>query len=232
MELQETRGKQSPGRKPGQRRRSPLEIARDRSLIVDLRLMRRKTLQEIADIVSAQYLEEIADQETGLDKDGKRPPSVMPRQVRVELEKSVEDYKETRAEEIHAKRLELIRRYDRMSAFAFEEYDKSAVDRVTTMTEETSSAEHGSSTKERETTEQRPTGDKGFLSIAVTCIDRIAELEAVIPPRKTALTNPEGTEPFKFEEPEELKRLGALAKLLTAPGNGSDVIDVEVISKG
>ena len=42
-----------------------------------------------------------------------------------------------------------------------------------------------------------------------------------MPPRKTTLTNPDGTEPFKFEGVEEFKRLAALADELLNPQSGN-----------
>lgn len=211
-------GKEKPGRKPGQRRRTRLEIARDRAKINTLRLLYRKSVSEISAIISEQYLEGL-DEETGLDADGKRPPHVGLKQVRHELEGAIVDYKEGMVEEIHAKRLDAIRRYDALAGLAFAEYEASKADKVVKTTEESHNPEFGTTNKEREVIETRIVGDKGFLSIAITCTDRIAELEAIVPPRKTALTNPDGTEPFKFEGAEELRRLGALAEELLNPAS-------------
>lgn len=213
------------GRRPGQRRRTKLEIARDRSLINRLRLFNRKSLSEISETVSAQYLTEIVDQDAGTDKDGKRIPHVGLKQVRNELEGAVEDFKETRADEIYAKRLEVIRRYETIAGLAADEYEKSKGDRVieTFSKSESDNPEIGTTETSKTVREPRVVGDKGYLNIIVDCTNKIAELEAVIPPRKTALTSPDGTEPFKFEGTEELKRLAALAEELLAPESGDKV---------
>ncbi len=225
MELQ-NEGGAKPGRRPGQRRRTPLEIARDRAEITTLRLLKRKSVSEISAIISERYLEEIVDEETGLNADGKRPPHVGLKQVRNELEGAIEDYKDSMVDEIHAKRLEAIRRYDRVAGFAFEEYEKSAQDGVTKTSEVTNNAEHGETTKEKEVTVFKQVGDPRFLNIYTQCLDKVAELESIIPPRKTALTNPDGTEPFKFEGAEELKRLTALADELLNPASGDKLPEV------
>lgn len=218
-------GKEKPGRKPGQRRRTRLEIARDRAKINTLRLLYRKSVSEISAIISEQYLEVGLDPETGLDADGKRPPHVGVKQVRNELEGAITDYKDGMVEEIHAKRLEAIRRYDSLAGLAFAEYEASKADKVVKTKEESETPE-GTATKEREVREARIVGDKGFLSVAITCVDRIAELEAIVPPRKTALTNPDGTEPFKFEGAEELRRLTALAEELLNPASKDKLPEV------
>lgn len=188
--------------------------------------MHRKSISEIARIISAQYEDEIVDHETGLNAEGKRPPHVGRKQVAIELDKSVEDFKEHRADEIYAKRLGVIRQLEMLAGYAFEEYEKSKADKVIKTSETTDHPEHGEITKEKEVTEFRAVGDKGFLSIALACTEKIAELEAIIPPRKTALTNPDGTEPFKFEGDEELKRLAALADQLLHPSSGDKLQEV------
>lgn len=182
------------------------------------------SVSNIAELITARYALQIADEETGLDKDGKRPPSVKNKQVRNELEGALGDYKESRADEIHAKRLETIRQYEELGMYAFEEYEKSRADRIIKTSIETDNPEHGTTTTEKEVIEARVVGDKGFLFIVRDCKDRIAELEAVVPPRKTTLTNPDGTEPFKFEGAEEFKRLAALAEELLNPHRGADTL--------
>jgi hypothetical protein len=225
MELQ-NEGGAKPGRKPGQRRRTPLEIARDRAEITNLRLLKRKSVSEISAIISARYLDEIVDEETGLNAEGKRPPHVGLKQVRNELEGAIEDYKDSMVDEIHAKRLEAIRRYDRIAGLAFEEYEKSALDGVTKTAETQNHPEHGEITKEKEVTVFKTVGDPRFLNLYTVCLDKVAELESIIPPRKTALTNPDGTEPFKFEGMEELKRLEALANELLNPSSGDKLKEI------
>jgi hypothetical protein len=64
------------------------------------------------------------------------------------------------------------------------------------------------------------------LNLYTVCLDKVAELESIIPPRKTALTNPDGTEPFKFEGMEELKRLEALANELLNPSSGDKLKEI------
>lgn len=224
MELQ-NEGGSKPGRKPGQRRRTRLEIARDRAKINTLRLLYRKSVSEISSIISDQYLNAELD-EDGLDKDGKRPPHVGVKQVRNELEGAIRDYKEEMADEIHSKRLEVIRRYDSLAGLAHAEYEASKADKVVNTTEESENEETGTTSKKREVREPRVVGDPRFINIAVTCIDRIAELESVIPPRKTALTNPDGTEPFRFEGAEEFKRLSALAAELLDPARGDKLQEI------
>lgn len=222
MELATEGGKR--GRKPGQRRRTPLEIQRDRTLINDLRLLRRKSLSEIALIISAQYLADpTIDAATGLDKDGKRPPHVGKKQVAKEIEGAIEDYKEGRADDIHTKRLELIRRYEKLAGYAIEEYEASKAPRVIKTETESTGGEAGPTSSSKEVVEPRVVGDPRFYTIAISCVDKVAELEAAIPPRKTALTNPDGTEPFKFEGLEELKRLEHLAAMLLEPQSGDKV---------
>lgn len=223
MELSQEGG-HKPGRKPGQRRRTKLEIARDRNLINELRLLKRKPISEISRIISAQYLEEIVDDDAGTNRDGKRPPAVGVQQVRKELEGAIEDYKDSMVDEIHAKRLEAIRAWDMLAGRAWEEYEKSCRDGVTKTSETQNHPEHGEITKEKEVTIFKQVGDPRFINIATLCLDKKAELESIIPPRKTALTNPDGTEPFKFEGMEELERLSALAKELLEPGRGSDAL--------
>jgi hypothetical protein len=226
MELPKAEGGRKPGRKPGQRRRTPLEIARDRAYINKLRLLHRKSISEISILVSAQYADEIADPDTGLDRDGKLPPHIGVKQVRKELDGAIQDYKELMADEITAKRLEAIRRYESLAALAIEEYEKSATDKLTKTSETTTHPEYGEITKDREVVESKYVGDPRYLSIHATCVDRIAELEAIVPPKKTALTNPEGTEPFKFEGAEELRRLNALAEELLNPSSKNNLPEV------
>lgn len=201
-------------------------MERDRTLINELRLLRRRSVTEIARIVSDQYLEEIADEETGLNVEGKRPPHVGKKQVAIELDKIVEEYKENRADEIYAKRLGVIRQYEALAGICYEEYEKSKADKLTTHKETTQHPEYGEITKDKEVVETRLVGDKGYLSLIVNCTDKIAELEAIIPPRKTALTNPDGTEPFKFEGAEELRRLSALADELLNPASKDKLPEV------
>jgi hypothetical protein len=226
MELPTEGEKLKRGRRAGQRRRTPLELARDRSLINHLRLLERRSLTEIAEIVSKQYEAEVADEETGLNKEGKLPPRIKRKQVAFELEKVVEEFKEGRAEEIHGKRLELIRRYEQLAGYAYREYEASKSPKVV-KTSEKGSGPEGGFNKKRTVREERAVGDKGFLYLYRECTDRIAELEAAIPPKKTALTNPDGTEPFKFEGVDELKRLAALADTLLAPQSHDKLPEVD-----
>ncbi len=54
-------------------------------------------------------------------------------------------------------------------------------------------------------------GDRGYLELALKCKSEIIDLEGSRPPRKTALTNPDGTKPYDaFGDSEELKRLNSL----------------------
>lgn len=211
--------REKPGTKPGTRKRTRLEIARDRTDINHMRLMERRTISEISAFLCERYLLE-ADPDTGLNKEGKRPPSVRNKQVTLELGKAIDDFKESRADEIHAKRLTAIRQYEAMAGLAYREYQASKAPRVVSTETETTGGEAGTINQTREVIEARVTGDKGFLNIVLECTNRVAELEAIIPPRKTAFTNPEGTEPFKFEGTEEMKRLGALAQQLLHPESG------------
>lgn len=210
-------GKGRTGRLPGTRLRTALEKERDRTEINNLRLIYRMSVTEIARIVTARYAEQIVEPlEAGLDKEGKRPPRVQVKQVRLELRAAILDYQDERATEIHGKRLEAIRAYESFGRYVMSEYEKSKGDRVITTETESESTE-GTVNTTKTVTEPRAVGDKGFVQIGLQCLDRIVELEAVIPPRKLAMTNPEGTEAFKFEGTEEFKRLAALAQELLLP---------------
>lgn len=217
MELPEAQNRKAPGRKPGQRRRTKLEIARDRAEIVELRLLHRKSITEIAEAVSAKYLEEIVDQEAGTDRDGKVVPHLGFKQIKIELDHSIEDYKDTMAEDIQSKRRELIRQFELLGGMTYREYEKSKAPKIVKTAEERDSQEGGASTMIKEVTEERVVGDPRFLSLTIQCRDKVAELEAAYPPKKTTLTNVDGTEPFQFEGTEEFKRLAALAGELLRP---------------
>lgn len=190
------------GRKPGQRKRTQLELARDRYEIEKLRLRYRMPPVKIAEHINKFYEDEIPEE-------GKLPPHLSIQQVKHEIMLATKGYRELESEIITEKRLELIRQFYDLATQSQERYDASVADRITTTSEErVKDSETTTVTKE---TVVNTDGNARYLDIKKECLKFIAELEAVLPPRKTALTNPDGTEPFQFEGVEELKRLAALA---------------------
>lgn len=185
----------------GRRRRTKLEIARDRAEIERLRLRYRMPPLQIVEKIAEFYQ----------DEDEDKRPTVGFEQVKKEIKAATEDYQNLENLEIKQKRQELIRQFYDLAIQCQEQYDKSLADRVTKVTEGRSNKEKGDSTLTRETTVNTD-GNARYLEIKLHCLKFIAELEATIPPKKIAPTNPDGTDAFKFEGAEELKRLAALAR--------------------
>jgi hypothetical protein len=212
MELGEEGGKpqkKKPGRKPGQRTRTGLELARDRAEMERLRLRYRYTPYRIAEEINKFYKDE---PEESFDDKGRLilRPHVSHKQVEADLLKAKEYYQALQFETTQEKRLEIIRQFYDLAAYCQERYDASIEDKITKMSESRDSSEKGNTSTERETIVNTD-GNPRYLEIKSFCLKFIAELEAVIPPKKIAPTNPDGTEGYKFEGGEELKRLAALA---------------------
>lgn len=205
-----TKNTESGGARPspraGRRQRTPLEMARDREKITRLRLVNRLHVNVIADIISKQY-------EGEENPEGKLAPQIGVEQIRKELTRSKTDFEREQLKTILEKRAALIREYRALEAYCMERYDATLCKKITKTTEEKegSTPNGGNNSVTRKTVKQNTDGDKGYIDLAERCKWRVAELEAIIPPRKTALTNPEGTEAFKFETGEEWKRLTALS---------------------
>ena len=193
----------------GRRRRTKQEIARDRAEIEKLRLRYRLKPTQIVEKIKEFYTD-------GLDEDGREiesgkfPPTVGFEQVKKEIQASTKEFVESRYETIQEKRTEIIRQFEDLAVFCQERYDSSIVDKVT-ITKEERNKEGEVTTVEKEVTVNTD-GNARYLDIKKYCLQSIAELEAVIPPKKFAPTNPDGTEAFKFTGDEELKRLEALIK--------------------
>lgn len=217
-----------PGKKKGQRRRTLLEIARDRREMVRLRLRKRLTLNEIAIEINKYYADEAdVDPETGKSK-----PEIKWQTVKRELKKAVKEFQDEEETEVQLKRREVSRQFLDLMALAHEEYEKSKTDKIVKTSQE-STKEGAVSTLEKEVIEVRSTGNPSFLRLAYDCVFAHAEMEAVIPPKKIAPTNPEGTLPYEFDGGEEFRRLRAIAaelmgqKLEQIKENKGKVWDVE-----
>lgn len=196
------------GRKVGQRQRTTLEQARDRAEMVKLRLRYRMLPKAIAAKINEFY----KDEEDSFNDNNKlvTRPHVSDKQVWVELKAATEEFKEAETDEILTHRLQLIRSFEDLALQAQEAFDASKENELVKVTESRSNKEKGDSELTRETIKHRVEGNPRFLEVKDNCLREIGKLRAAYPPQKTALTNPEGTEPYKFELPEEQKRLNAL----------------------
>lgn len=202
------------GRKPGQRRRTPLEVARDRKLIGRLRLRYALWTQEdIAAEVNKAYEtpEELAAAEEG----GYKPAHVSARQVGEEIKTLTARLEAEATEDTQALRRMRIAELRELEEFCRERYD--ATVGTHTIVRET---EGGDRDGAKQTTTEELAGESGYLTLALQCKKQIIELEGITPPKKTALTNPDGTKPFDaFGDSEELKRLAALfGEIVSKPG--------------
>lgn len=196
-------GRKPRGRKPKQRTRTELEKRRDRREIVRLKLREKLTSEEIADRINGDHYDTDGEREYAAQT-GKAPAHVSPQQVRVELGKAEKQAEEETTDEILAVRKQLIREWEDLEAYAWgRHYESIGTHKVTTETT-------GEKASVRTTTEEL-VGDRGYLELAARCKEMRMRLTGAEPPRKTALTNPEGTKPYEFEAPEEYKRLAALA---------------------
>jgi hypothetical protein len=212
------------GRKPGQRTRTPLEIARDRRLIMRLRLRNHLwTHGDIAEEVNKAYEKEEEEREIEVrGKDGKlgyklvRRPHVSPEQVGKEIK--------TLEERLEAEAVNDVLRLRRFMAAEYRELEQFCYERYA----ETVGLHTKTTTKTGETikTEEELAGEIGYLQLAEKCKARVAELLGVAAPKKIAPTNPDGSKPYDaFSENEELKRLAAvfegIAKGKAAPFGGA-----------
>lgn len=190
----------------GRRKRTPLEIALDRQLIVRLKLVNHLPNVLIAERVNKQYKKRAPDSK------GREAPQISVELVKKELQAAKEEANEAATDIITDLRKAAIREYREFIAYLMERYEATCSKRtVKTLEEREGSNDKGvSSGVVKKTVTEKRDGDARYLEIVERCKWRIAELESVIPPRKIAPTNPDGTESFKFEGSEELKRLDAL----------------------
>jgi hypothetical protein len=219
MTLQEEPGgealkpaKRKPGRKPGQRKRTPLEIARDRRLIMRLRLRYHLwTNIDIAVEVNKAYEKEEAEYEKEVKLPGGRiefklvrRPHVSPEQVGREIKALEELLTASAVNDILTVRRMMVAEYRELEAYCYERYEATIGTHVkTTKTE-------GENPSTR-TEEEEISGQIGYLQLAQACKAKVAELLGVAVPKKIAPTNPDGTKPYDaFSENEELKRLATL----------------------
>lgn len=208
----EQAGRQKRGRKPGQRRRTPLEQARDRRLITRLRLRNMLlTQEEIAEEVNKAY--ETPEQIEQAKQEGKIPPHVSDKMVSHILREFEKRLEAEATDDVLALRRLRIAELRELEVFCWERYHATLAPQVTKLDETkdgTGKDADGTTTTHRTTTVNRD-GDRGYLELALKCKQEIIDLENIRPPRKTALTNPEGTKPFDaFGDSEELKRLNSL----------------------
>lgn len=206
----EPEGESAP--KPTKRRRLGLEVARDRRLMVELRLLQRMSLNDIAEEINAQYVAEVDDPATGLNKEGKFPPHISWQQVKKDLEQAKEEFKEEEFDDIAETRLQCIRGLTVVKSKAYQAFEISRKPQVVQTEEERDSEDKGLTKIDRSVTHHSPPGDPRFLKIVEDCEFKIAELKNAIPPKKIAASNFDGSGPFSFSEDEELKRLMALAQ--------------------
>lgn len=236
----EANGRQPRGRKPGQRRRDELEKRRDRREIVQLKLRQKLHSEEIAEIINARYYR-TKEEDAYAEASGKRPAHVSPAQVRVELKLAAEEYQRDTTDDILTIRLELCREFEDLEAYAWSRYyatleaqkevETEEIVRKATKKEgepkpqpnegededagERASQEATSGEplieKHKTVTERNTDGDRGYLELALRCKEMRLRILGAEPPRKIAPTNPQGTKPYEFEQPEEFKRLAALA---------------------
>ncbi len=117
---------------------------------------------------------------------------------------------------MNSKRFEVICALYDLAGLAHEEYEASKTDkRVNVKESKTSTGDKATTTDtEREVIEKRASGNPAFLNLVKSCVDTIAELEQVVPPKKIAPTDPTGTLPYEFTGGEEFKRLKSIANEL------------------
>lgn len=204
--------KKKPGRKPGQRKRTPLEIARDRRLIMRLRLRYHLwTNQDIAEKVNEAYEKEEEVYEKEIKLEGGRiefktvrRPHVSPEQVGKEIKALEELLTASAVNDILTVRRMMVAEYRELEAYCYERYEATIGTHTKTVT---TSGEHPSTREE----EEELSGQIGYLQLAQACKAKVAELLGAAAPKKIAPTNPDGTKPFDaFSENEELKRLATL----------------------
>lgn len=205
MSIGKRRGGKMESPKLGKRQRTSLEKASDRTQITRLRLRYRKSISEIADTINGQY------QALGeYDPDtGKLQPTIGVKMVERILQQRRKEFVQQETDEIHAARLEMIRRYEDLALQCQERFDATLVSRVTETEQE--SDKSGETTSLTKTVRVNTDGQVAYLNLKQICLDRIAELRAIVPPKKIAPTNPEGTEAYRFEDSVELRRLRAFA---------------------
>jgi hypothetical protein len=155
----------------------------------------------------------------------KLQPTIGVRMVEYILGQAKNDFVQMETDEIHAARLEMIRRYEDLALQCQERFDASLVQKVTTTEQESDRAGEQSSLSK--TVRVNTEGAIGYLQLKETCYWRISELRAIIPPKKVAPTNPEGTEAFRFDDTTEMRRLKAFTmELLTLDKETSDLLQL------
>jgi hypothetical protein len=212
MEITNGGGGAKRGRKPrAQRReRNPLEKVRDRRMIARLHLrFQLWTHEEIAAELNRLYYQ---DEEPTTVYPGEEdspphqvePPNISRVQVTLELKRLRERLDAEATEDILKLRRMRIAEYRELEEYCRERYEATVGKHIKTITTDGEKA----STR---TEEEELAGEHPYLVLAKQCKDKISELENIVPPRKTALTDPSGTKPFEgFGFNEELKRLAAL----------------------
>ncbi len=163
----------------GRRKRTQIEIARDRAEIKRLRLRYRKTYREIAVVINAYYQEEPPEE------DGRLPPSIGFEQVQKELLAAKIEYQEELFSTILDERLDLIRQWEDLAIFCQERYDESCKPKLVQTKESRSNPEKGDSELERELTENTD-GNPRYLEIKSSCLKFIAELKGALVPSYAA----------------------------------------------
>lgn len=203
-----------PGRKPGQRIRTQAEIYRDRKRIMELKILHRKTNPEIVLEINKFYEDE---PEESLHYSGTKTvtrPQLSLKQIEKEIQKANEAADEAMQDDVIAERRKLIKQYEAFAAYCFEMHERTLADRKVSTSEEkeiNTDKASGTTSLMRELTENRD-GNTKYLDLYERAMWRIAELKALIPPKKIAPTNPAGTEQFTgFSPDEETKRLAAIA---------------------
>lgn len=215
-------GGEKRGRKPKtqRRERNPLEKARDKALIARLHLRYQLwTHEEIAAEVNRLHYDKEEPKVVYPGDEATPPHTVEPpnisRQIVTATLKALRERLELEAvEDVLALRRMRIAEYRELEEYARQRYEATVGEHK--KTREVTSSERGDSTT---TDTEELAGENGYLLLAKACKDKITELEGIMPPKKTALTDPTGTKPFDaFGDSEELKRLGALYRELEKRG--------------
>jgi hypothetical protein len=207
--------RQKRGRKPKteRRERNPLEKARDRKLIARLHLRWQLwTYEEIAAEVNRLHYDAEVEARMGT---GLEAPHISKQMVSNELKALRARLNAEAVEDMLTLRRMRIAELRELEEYARMRYEATIGTHVKTRT---TSGGGGDKCKDGATTteEEELSGELGYLNLALACKREIMDLESAKPPRKTALTNPDGTKPFDaFGESEELKRLAAVFTEIT-----------------
>lgn len=193
-------GEKRRGRKPGRRTRSTTEMRRDARAMTRLRLFNHLwTHEDVADEINALYYSDRTP-----DANFKEPPLVGRVQVSRVIEAFEKRLDDAAINDVLKLRRIRIAEYRELEQLCYERYKATIGEHVKTI------SIPGKNGGERTESEEL-SGERGYLELAERCKWRIAELENIIPPKKVAPTNPDGTKPFSlFSDDEELKRLASV----------------------